>query len=132
MMKSKSSLEVSQVFDHEWLCRYPGPVKCIHDNGSEFIGMKFQELLSSYGVQSVPTAVKNPRGNAITERMHLTMADMLGTMKFEGTQWQLELHSCFQAVTWAIRATVSTMSNYSQAQHMFSRDMIMQTKIIAD
>ena len=98
MVKSKSSLKVSQVFDHEWLCRYPRPVKYIHDNYSEFIEMEFQELLSIYSVQSAPTTVKNPRGKAITERMHLTMAEMLRTMKFEGTQWHLELHSCLQAV----------------------------------
>ena len=60
------------------------------------------------------------------------MADMLRTMEFDGLNWQRELHSCLQAAVWAIRATVSTMSNYSPAQLMFPRDMIMQTKVVAN
>ena len=64
--------------------------------------------------------------------MHLTMADMLRTMEFDGLNWQRELHSCLQAAVWAICATVSTMSNSSPAQLVFSRDMIMQTKVVAN
>ena len=111
-VKTKSSFEVSQVFDQEWLCRYPRPYRCIHDNGGEFLGVEFQELLSSYGILSQATAVKKPRGKSVVERMHLTIADILRTMEFDGLNWQRELHSCLQAAVWAIRATVSTMSNY--------------------
>ena len=71
-VKTKSSLEVSQVFDQEWLCRYPRPYRCIHDNGSEFLGLEFQKLLSSYGILSQATAVKTPRGNSVVETMRLT------------------------------------------------------------
>ena len=47
-------------------------------------------------------------------------------------QSQLELHSCLQEVVWTICATVSTMSNYLPSQLVLFRDMIMQTKIIAN
>ena len=97
--KSKTSLEVS---DNEWLCRYLRPFKCIHGNGSVFVGVEFQKLLSSRLI------VKNPRGNSIAERMNMTISDMLRTMEFDGTQWQLKLHSFLQAAAWTICATIST------------------------
>ena len=66
------------------------------DNGGEFVGREFQELLSSYGIKHEPTTNLNPRSNGVKERMHLTMTDMLRTIKFkvtdakEGT-WRTEV-----------------------------------------
>ena len=129
---SKDSQLIAELFDNEWLCRYPRPVRVIHDNGSEFIGVEFQEMLSSYGIKPEPTSVKNPRGNSIVERMHLTAGDMLRTVEFDGNNWSYELNRTLQAVAWAIRSTVSTVVHYSPGQLVFSKDMIMQTQIIAD
>ena len=89
-------------------------------------------MLSSYGIQSAPTSIKNPRGNAIVERMHLTAGDMLRTAEFEGDNWQYESNRTLQTVTWAIRSTVSTVKNYSSGQLVFSKDMIMQVQVIAE
>ena len=130
--KTKESIEISEVFDSQWFCRYPRPVRVIHDNGNEFIGMEFQQMLSSYGIKSVATSVKNPRGNAIIERMHLTAGDMLRTMEFDGTNWLYEMDRVLQVVAWAIRSTISTTTNYSPGQLVFSRDMIMQSQVTAD
>ena len=93
---------ISQFFDNIWLCRYPRPVKVVHDNGGEFTGFEFQEMCTIYGVKAVPTTVKNPRSNSAAERMHLTAADMLRTMIFDGKNWQDELDICLQSVAWAI------------------------------
>jgi transposase InsO family protein len=63
------------LFDGAWLCRYPQPKRVIFDNGGEFTGGEFQELLHSYGIQPVPTTVRYPKSNGVIERVHLTMAD---------------------------------------------------------
>ena len=57
--------------DAEWFCHHPPPEYCLDDNGKEFIGNEFEEMLISYGVRSQSTTVKNPRGNALHERTHL-------------------------------------------------------------
>ena len=129
---TKDSEFISQLFDRTWLCRYPRPVKVVHDNGGEFTGFEFQEMLSSYGIKGVPTTVKNPRSNSAAERMHLTAADILRTMIFSGNNWQVQLETCLQSVAWALRSTVSTMSGYTPGHLFFPRDMIMQNTIIAD
>ncbi|KAL7476792.1 hypothetical protein ACHAW6_002625 [Cyclotella cf. meneghiniana] len=54
-------------FDINWLCHYPHPTEVGHDNGSELIGEEFQELLTSYGIQSKPTSVKSPTTQALIE-----------------------------------------------------------------
>jgi hypothetical protein len=45
--KALPSLEPSTKF---WLCCYPHPVDCLHDNGTEFGSADFQEILQSYGI----------------------------------------------------------------------------------
>ncbi|OWY96984.1 Pol Polyprotein [Phytophthora megakarya] len=45
----RQALTTAETFDREWLCRYPRPREVVYDNGKEFIGEEFQELLRSYG-----------------------------------------------------------------------------------
>jgi transposase InsO family protein len=49
------------------------------DNGGEFIGWEFIQMLRLHQIKDVPTTVKNPQANAICERMHQTVS-MLPTM----------------------------------------------------
>eukprot|EP00957_Ditylum_brightwellii_P037207 2817049-Ditylum_brightwellii.AAC.1 len=73
---SKTSANISQIVNKEWFCRYPRPHKVIYDNGTEFTS-EWVELLSSYGIYSKPTTVKNPQANAICEHIHHTIANSL-------------------------------------------------------
>ena len=68
---NKESRNIAEIVVTEWFCRYPRAEYCIHDNGKEFVGEEFEELLESYGVISKPTTVKNLRANAVHERAHL-------------------------------------------------------------
>jgi transposase InsO family protein len=70
-IKDKTSKGTAKILDQTWFCRYPRPKRCISDNGNEFLGKEFQELLQYYGVKSVPTTVKNPQANFV-ERVHQT------------------------------------------------------------
>jgi hypothetical protein len=51
-IKDKTSEGTATILDPTWFCRYPRPKRCISDNGNEFLGKEFQELLQSYGVKS--------------------------------------------------------------------------------
>ena len=75
---------VALLFDKGWLCRYPRPKMVVHDNGDEFNGFKFQEMMSSYAIIAKPTTIKNSRVNSVARRVHLTIADMLRTQEFSG------------------------------------------------
>jgi hypothetical protein len=76
-LKNKESITIARSLDQVWLCRYPRPVDCLHDNGTEFISAEFQELLQSYGIRSKLTTVKNPQANGILERTHQVIGNLL-------------------------------------------------------
>lgn len=52
-ISNKESKTIALLVDSEWFCRYPRPLFCIYDNGKEFIGEEFQEMLESYGIKKI-------------------------------------------------------------------------------
>ncbi len=52
------------------------------DNGSEF-KLHFERLCDSYGIKRKPTTVKNPQANAVLERVHQVLGQMLRTAELD-------------------------------------------------
>ena len=59
------------------------------------------------------------------------MGDMLRTSQFFiGEYWIEDQKRAFQAVAWAIRSTINSITNYTPGQLAFGQDMIMQAKVL--
>ena len=55
-------------------------MRVIHDQGSEFTGSVFQELLVRTGIKSTPTTSRNPQGNSVIEVVHKSVGQVLRTL----------------------------------------------------
>lgn len=123
--KTKTADHIGTLLDRTWFSRYPRPMRCIYDNGNEFLGEKFQEMLDSYEVKGVPTSVKNPQANLV-ERVNQTLGNMIRLKDIENQR--LDPNDPFTDIlcscAWAIRSTVHTTLKASPAQLVFGRDMI--------
>jgi transposase InsO family protein len=75
--KRKSAYHVGQKLENGWLSRYPRPMRCIHDQGTEFQGSQFQLVLENNGIEDVTMTIKNPQAS---ERVHETVGNVLRTM----------------------------------------------------
>jgi hypothetical protein len=75
-IRDKSSEGAAKMLEFKCFCKYPRPKWCIHDNGNEFLGKEFQQLLKSYGIISVAKTVKNPQANFV-EHVHQTYAALI-------------------------------------------------------
>ena len=118
-----SSLATSSGFKKNWLCRYPRPQKVIHNNGNEFMGCEFQELLDSYGIEVKPTTVKNPTANAIVEQIHGILGEQLRATVF-GADWSDDVATLIQACAFALNATSPARGTYLPAQLAFGHNRI--------
>ena len=76
----KTSEHVARKFAQLWLARYPWPERCVHDNGGEFVGPAFYNLMQRCGIKDVNTTAKNPTANSICEQMHQTVGNVLRTL----------------------------------------------------
>jgi transposase InsO family protein len=132
-----SAAHAALQFENTWLARYPRPDSVIHDQGKEFIGFHFQQMLQRNGVRSHPTTVKNPQANAICERMHHTVGNtlhMLSTLNppagvdTANRLVEMALANCM----FATRATVHGTLQTTPGSIAFHRDMILNLPLIAD
>jgi transposase InsO family protein len=76
----KRSKTVARKFAQCWLTHYPWPQRCVYDPGTKFTGPEFQALLQNCHIRDVCTTAKNPQSNAVGERMHQTMGNVLRTL----------------------------------------------------
>ena len=63
--------------ENTWLSRYPRPQYVIYDQGGEFTGLHFQNMLIRHGIHKHPITAKNPQANAVCERMHQAVGNTL-------------------------------------------------------
>jgi len=136
-IENKTAEHVARKFEECWLNRYPRPNKCIHDNGGEFIGWEFQNKLTQCGIEDKPTTSRNPQANAVCERLHQTVANVLRTTIAQ--QPPQNIHQATAAIDYALSTTMhvtrcatSRSLGISPGALVFRRDMFLDLPIIAD
>jgi transposase InsO family protein len=136
LIQNKSSAHVAMKFENEWLARYPKPVKCIYDHGTEFTGAEFQSLLTRYGIKKSPTSTKNPQANSICERMHLSVTNILRPLLHAHYPQTLQaaavMATALAQVTHAFRCAVHRSLKVSPGALVFHRDMILDLPLVSD
>lgn len=137
LIHNRTSQHVAQQFENCWLARYPRPNRCIHDNGGEFIGWPFQELLQQAGIQDVATTTYNPQANAICERMHQTIGNILRTLTHVNPpaneqQARQIVENALATAMHATRCGVSRSLGISSGAFVFHRDMFLDLPVVAD
>ena len=120
-----------------WLNRYPCPNKCIHDNGGEFIGSEFQELLSRADIIDRPTTLRNSQANAVCEGLHQTIANILRTTVVARPPQDIQqaeqlIDDALSTVVHITRCALSRALGVSPGALVFQRDMVLDIPIIAD
>ena len=129
----KSSATVSRLFNKAWLSRYPRAKYIIYDNGSEF-KLHFERLCDSFTIKRKPTSIKNPQANAILERVHAVVADMMRTSGLDGrdTISEADIDEFLTNTSWAIRSTYHTVLKTTPGAAIFGRDMLFDIPYLAD
>ena len=58
----KRSITISNIVEQVWLSGYPWPTEITYDQGSEFIGHEFQDMMiNDYGNKTKPITTRNPQ-----------------------------------------------------------------------
>jgi hypothetical protein len=133
--ETKTADVVANKIEIAWLSRYPWPIRITYDHGPEFIGSEFQDLIrKEYDIETKPSSKRNPQSNAILERIHQTIGNMVRTFEIENQQidendpWT----GILSAVAWAVRSTFHTTLQSTPGQLVFGRDMIWDIAHVAD
>ena len=94
-------------------------------------------LLSRYGIKDVCTAVRNPQANAICERMHQTIGDILRVVLHTNPPQNINdanqvIDNALATCMHAMRCSVSAQIGTTPGAMVFGRDMIMDVPLLAN
>jgi hypothetical protein len=87
-----------------------------------------------YGIKGKPTSVKNPQANAMLERIHGVLRNMLHTSKLDMAELvkASDIDAFLSDAVWAICFTYHTVLKVSPGAAIFGRDMLLDIPFIAD
>ena len=89
-MMIKKSITVANIVKQEWLARYPRPYLITLDRGSEFIGQDFRDMcVNDYGIKRKIISTQNPQANAIVERVHQMLGNLIRSLNSNGTMFNV-------------------------------------------
>ena len=107
----------------------------MYDRGREFIGKEFQDMVKKhYGVKGKPITTRNPQANAIVERIHQTLGNMVRTFELQDCYLDEEnpWKAILTAAAFAVRSTVHLTQQKTPGQLVFGRDTMLNIKHEAD
>jgi len=131
---SKRADDIANIFEQVWLSRYPWPQQVILDRGREFMAEVKTLLKNEYGVTRKAITTRNPQANAMVERAHQTLHNMIRVQQIKGKDdlpdgsWT----GILTAIAFAMRATVHTTTRATPTQLVFNRDAMHNVRFEAD
>jgi hypothetical protein len=133
---NKTAKHIHDKFTQSWLCRYPCPVRCLHDKGGEFIRQNFQWLLEIFSIKDVCSTSKNPQANAICERMHQTVTNVLRTLVYTNppqnlTQARDIINDALATAMHAMQTNIATTLRSTPGPLAFAQYMFLNMLLIA-
>jgi hypothetical protein len=132
-ISDKTSERIAWLVNKTWLSRYPRCRYIIYDNGSE-LKLNFKYLCETYGIKRKPITIKNPQANAILERLHQVLAQMLCTSKLDMAETITpdDVDVFLDNVAWATCSTYHAVLKASPGAAIFVHDMLFDIPFIAD
>jgi hypothetical protein len=132
---NKKAAQVGLQFENTWLARYPRPIFVIHDQGKEFMGAGFQLVLMRHNIHGRATTVKNPQANAVCERLHQTIMNVLRPLLHMHPPQNEEeavmiIETALQTAVHSARVVLHSTLKVSPGALAFSRDMLLNIPLL--
>jgi RNase H-like domain found in reverse transcriptase/Integrase zinc binding domain/Reverse transcriptase (RNA-dependent DNA polymerase) len=133
-IENKEATTIANKVETTWLTRYPWPTMITYDQGTEFMAEFAAMVKNDYGIKPKGITKRNPQANAIIERIHQTIGNIIRTFEVqdnyldEDDPWE----GILAATMFAVRATYHTTLQATPAQLVFGRDAILNIRFEAN
>ena len=135
---NNNGIDATRLFEQTWLARYPKPLICLYDQGTEFMNNDFQFMLLNAGIRGKNISSGNAQSNAIIESVHRTIGQVTRTILLADppTNNDEVKYAIDRALAIAMHATRcaahGSLANFSPGALTFRRDMFMDIPFTAD
>ena len=102
------------------------------DRGTEFMAEFSKMFQKDYGLKSKPITTRNHRSNAIIERIHKTIVNIIRTFDVSNIVNNDPWYGILSATMFAVRSTYHTPLQASPTQLVFGRGAILNIKHVSN
>ena len=83
----KGAINIANLVESNWMSSYHRPIETMYDQGKEFIGHEFRKSLigTEYRITAKPITPGNPIPNAVLERIHQVLGNLIRTFNIQQT-----------------------------------------------
>ena len=78
-ISNKTAAEIADITEKTQFTRYPLPQRIVFDRGTKFMTEFANMCQNDYGLKWKPITTRNPKSNAIIERIHQTIGNIIPT-----------------------------------------------------
>ena len=76
---NKTAAEIADITEKTWFTRYPFTQRILFDRSTKFMAEFAKMFHNYYGLKRKPITTSNPQSNAIIERIHQTIGNIIRT-----------------------------------------------------
>ena len=116
---NKMAAEIADITNKTWFTRYPLPQRIVFDRSTEFMSEFAKMCHNDYGLKMKPITTRNPQSNAIIERIHQTIGNLIRTFDVSNIVNNDPWSGILAAPIFAIRAIYQTAIQESTMQLLF-------------
>ena len=105
---NKTAAKISDITEKTWFTRYPLPQRIVFDCGTKIMAGFSKMCHNDYGLKRKPITTRNPQSNAIIERIHQTIGNIIRTFDVSNIVNNDPWSGILDATMFAVRATYHT------------------------
>ena len=128
---NKTAAEIADITKKTWFTRYPFPQQIVFDRGTKFMAEFAKMCHNDYGLKRKPITTRNPQSNAIIERIHQTIGNIIFTFDVSNIVNNNPWSGILAATMFAARATYHTTLQASLMHLVFGQYAILNIKHVS-
>ena len=128
----KLSAEITDIAEITWFTHYPLPQRIFFDSVTKFMAESSKMYQNDYGIKRKPITTSDPKYNAIIERIHQNIGNIIRTFGVYNIVNNNPWSGILATTMFAIRATYHTTLQGYPMQLLFGQDAVLNIKHIAD
>ena len=105
---NKKAAEIADITKKTWFTRYPLPQRILFDRVTEFMAEFANMCHNDYSPKRKPKTTRNPQSNAIIERIHQTIGNIIRTFDVSNIVNNDPWSGILATTMFAVRATYQT------------------------
>ena len=129
---NKTAAEIADVTEKTWFTHYPLPQWIVFDRGTKFMAGFTNMCHNDYGLKRKPITTRNPQSNAIIERIHQTIGNIIRTFDVSNIVNNNPWSGILAATMFAVCKMYHTTLQAFPMQLVFGQDAILNIKHVAD